>query len=76
MTAALQDIVNEIAPMKDIWVNGYSKPWFDRDIMEAICVRDKLKERLLRTRLHVDHERFNEQHNLVQQKRKIRKQTS
>ena len=73
---ALQGIVNEIAPMKDVWVKGYLKPWFESDIMEAIRVRDKLKERLLRTRLHVDHERFKEQHNLVQQKIKIRKQTS
>ena len=75
MTAALQDIVNEIAQMKNTWVKGNSKPWFDTDIMEAISVRDKLKERVLRTRLHVDHERFKEQCNLVQQKMKI-KQTS
>ena len=68
MMTALQDIVNEIAPMKDIRVKGNSKPWFDSDIMEAIRVRDKLKERFLRTKLHVDHERFKEQRNSVQQK--------
>ena len=38
--------------------------------MEAIRVRDKLKERFLRLKLHVDHERFKEQHNSVQQKMK------
>ena len=68
MMTALQDIVNEIAPMEDIRVKGNSKPWFDSDIMEAIRVRDKLKERFLRTKLHVDHERFKEQRNSVQQK--------
>ena len=73
MMTALQDIVNEIAPMKDIRVKGNSKPWFDSDIMEAIRVRDKLKERFLRTKLHVDHERFKEQRNSVQQKIKNKK---
>ena len=59
--------------MKDIWVKGSSKPWFDSDIMEAIRLRDKLKERFLRTKLCVDHERFKEQCNLVQQKIKNKK---
>ena len=61
--AALQDIFNEITPMKDIQVKGTSKPWFDSSIMEAIRVRDKLKERFLRKKLHFDHERFKEQRN-------------
>ena len=42
--------------MKDIRVKGNSQPWFDKDIMEAIRVRDKLKKRFLRTKLHVHHE--------------------
>ena len=70
LTAVLQDIVNEIAPLKDIRVKGNTKPWFESDIIEAIRLRDKLKERFLRTRLHVDHEHFKEQRNLVQQKKK------
>ena len=73
LTTALQEIVDEIAPMKDIRVKGNSKPWFDSDIMEAIRVRDKLKEKFLRTKLHVDHERFKEQRNSVQQKIKNKK---
>ena len=55
LATALQDIVNEIALMKDIWVKGNSKRWFDSDIMVAIRVREKLKERFLRTKL-IDHE--------------------
>ena len=66
MTTALQEAVNEIAPMKDIRVKGNSKPWFDSDIMEAIRARDKLKKRFLRTKLHVDHECFKEQRNSIQ----------
>ena len=41
--------------------------------MEAIRQRDKLKESFLRTKLHVDHERFKEQRSLVQQKIKNKK---
>ena len=69
MTAALQDIVNKIAQMKNIRLKGNSKPWFDSDIMDAIWVRGKLNEILLRTKLHVDHERFKE----LQQKTKNKK---
>ena len=59
--------------MKDIWVKGISKSWFDSNIMEAVSVRGKLKERFLRTKLHVDYQRFKEQRNLVQQKIKNKK---
>ena len=59
--------------MKDIWVKGISKSWFDSNIMEAVSVRGKLKERFLRTKLHVDYKRFKEQGNLVQQKIKNKK---
>ena len=73
LATAVKDIVNEIAPIKDIWVKGNSKLSFDNDIMEAINVRDKLKERFLGTKLHVDHKRFKEQCNSVQQKIKNKK---
>ena len=73
LTTTLQEIVNKIAPMKDIRVKSNSKPWFDSDIREDIRVRDKLKKRFLKTKLHVDHERFKEQRNFVQQKIKNKK---
>ena len=41
--------------------------------MEAVSVRGKLKERFLRTKLHVDYKRFKGQRNLVQQKIKNKK---
>ena len=59
--------------MKDIWVKGISKSWFDSNIMEAVSVRGKLKERFLRTKLHVDYKCFKGQRNLVQQKIKNKK---
>ena len=59
--------------MKDIQVKGNSKPWYDSDIMEALRVRDKLKERFLRTKLHVGQEHFKEQRSSLQQKIKNKK---
>ena len=53
--------------MKDIWVKGISKPWFDSNIMKAV------KKRILRIQLHGDHKRFKEQRKLVQQKKKKKK---
>ena len=46
--------------MKDTRVKGKSEPWFEGNIMEVITLKEKLKERSLRTKLHVDHERFKE----------------
>ena len=66
---ALQDIVNEIAPVKDIRVKGNSKPWFDSNIMKTIRLRSKLNERYLRANLYVDHKHLNKQCNFVQQKK-------
>ena len=76
MTAALPEILNEITPIKDIHLKGNSKPWCGSDIMESIWVIDKFKKRFLKTKLHVDHERFKGQRNLVQQKIKNKKKTS
>ena len=59
--------------MKDIWVKGISKSWFDSNIIQAVRVRGKLKERFLRIKLHVDYKHFKEQRNLVQQKIKNKK---
>ena len=71
--AALQDIVNYTTQMKDIWVKGISKLWFDSNIIQAVRVRGELKERFLRIKLHVHYKRFKEQRNLVQQTIKNKK---
>ena len=47
--------------MKDFWVKGISKSWFDSNIMETVSVRGKLKVRFLRTKFCVDDKRFKEQ---------------
>ena len=59
--------------MKNILVKGISKPWFDSNIMKAVQVRGKVKEKFLRIKLHVVHKHFKEQRNLVQKKIKNKK---
>ena len=59
--------------MKNILVKGISKPWFDSNIMKAVQVRGKVKEKCLRIKLHVVHKHFKEQRNLVQKKIKNKK---
>ena len=61
--------------MKDIWVKGISKSWFDSNIMETVSVRGKLKVRFLRTKLYVDYKRFKEK-KIKQKNIKIKKVTS
>ena len=61
--------------MKDIWVKGISKSWFDSNIMETVSVRGKLKIRFLRTKLYVDYKRFKEK-KIKQKNIKIKKVTS
>ena len=41
--------------------------------MDTVSVRGKLKERFLRRKIRVDHKRFKEQRNLVQQNIKNKK---
>ena len=59
--------------MKNILVKGISKPWFDSNMMKAVQVRGKVKEKFLRIKLHVVHKHFKEQRNLVQKKIKNKK---
>ena len=73
LTAYLQDIVNKILPIKDIRIKGNTKPWFDNSIIDAIRVRDKLKEKFLKSKVHVDYERFREHRILVKKKIKKKK---
>ena len=45
LSKILQDIINDIAPLKDIPIKGNTKPWFDSNMIGLIRKRDKLKKR-------------------------------
>ena len=69
LSKILQDTTNDIAPIKDI----YTKPWFDNNMIGLIRKRNKLKKKLLNTKLHVDYEYIKEQQNIVQREIKRKK---
>ena len=52
------EVIDVIAPLKEIRVKGNSKPWFDGDVIERINVRDKLKKKFNKTKLQVDYDNF------------------
>ena len=59
MLRILQDIINRIAPIKDIQLKENTKPLFDSSIIELITKRNKLKN-FLHTKLHADFSRNKE----------------
>ena len=39
LSKILQDTVHDVAPIKDIRINGNTKPWFDSNIIGLIRIR-------------------------------------
>ena len=37
------EVIEKLAPIKEIRIKGASKPWFDGEVVERITVCDKLK---------------------------------
>ena len=51
----ITNIIDEIAPIKEMYVKNNTEEWVDEETFEAIRVRDKKYQRFKRTRLHIDH---------------------
>ena len=67
------DVIDNIAPIKEIRVKGNSKPWFDGNISERINIRDKLKKKYKTSGLQVDYENFKNAQNQVKKLIKSKK---
>ena len=50
----LMKVVNEIAPIKEIWIKNNTQEWFDREISELIHARKKLFLKFKESKLHID----------------------
>ena len=50
----LMEVVNEIAPSKEIRIKNSSQEWFDRDIAKLIHACQKLFLKFKRSKLHID----------------------
>ena len=52
------NVIDKIAPLKEIRVKANSKPWFDGEISERIRVRDKLRKKYKKSGLQFDFDMF------------------
>jgi len=68
------DIINNIAPMKEICIKNNTAEWFDEEILEGIRARDKLFSNFKKSKSNVDNKNYNKARNQLQEliKRKKR----
>ena len=52
------EVIDKLAPSKEIRVKGASKRWFDGEVVERINVRDKLKIKFSKSKLQIDHDNY------------------
>ena len=50
----LLNIIDKLAPFKQVRVKSNSKPWFDGETLESIRVRDKLRKKYKKSGLKTD----------------------
>ncbi len=71
------NIIDELAPFKEICVRNNSEEWVDEEVFEGIRVRDKLYKKFKNSRLHSDHVKFKNARNRLQgmiKRKKLRHQ--
>ena len=54
----IMDVIDKIAPFKEIRIKGNSKAWFGSDTMERINIREKLRKKYKKSGLQIDYENF------------------
>ena len=54
----LTDLIDKLAPFKQVRVKSNSKPWFDAETLESIRVRDKLRKKYKKSGLQIDFDNF------------------
>ena len=65
-TEKITSVIDEIAPIKEIWVKNNSQDWFNAEINEEIERRDKSFARLKKSKLQSDIESHKKARNKVQ----------
>ena len=59
-------MIDEIAPLKELWVKNNSQDWFDAEINEEIERQDKSFAKFKKSRLHCDEKNYKKACNRVQ----------
>ena len=63
----MSDIINEIAPTKEICIKNNTAEWIDEEILEGIKTRDKLFRKFKKSKYNVDNEIFKKNRNQLQE---------
>ena len=61
----LIEVVNKIAPLKNVRIKNASSKWFDREKVEKLSLRDKLFKKFKSSHLNIDWEIYKEARNDV-----------
>ena len=69
----IMDVIDIIAPLKEIRIKGNSKSWFDSEILERINIREKLRKKYKKSGLQMDFENFRNTQKQAQQTIKAKK---
>ena len=69
----VMEVIDNIAPYKEICIKNNSEEWVDEDIFEGRRMRDKLYKKFKNTRLHTDHVKFKNARNRLQEMIKRKK---
>ena len=67
------NVIDKIAPLRQIRVKSNSKPWFDGEISEKIRVRDKLRKKYKKSGLQIDFDIFKSAQKQARQITKMKK---
>ena len=60
------NIIDEIAPMREVRVRKNTQEWMDQEVLEGIRIRDRLLTKFRSSKTHVDYVNFKKARNHVQ----------
>ena len=63
----VSDIINEIAPTKEICIKNNTAEWIDEEVLEGIKTRDKLFRKFKKSKSNDDNEMFKKNRNQLQE---------
>ena len=62
----MSDVVNKIAPMKEICIKNNTAEWVDEEVLEGIKTRDKLFRKFKKSRSNIDNTNYKKSRNQLQ----------
>ena len=71
----ISDVINGIAPIKEICIKNNTAEWIDGEILVGIRIRDKLFRKFKKSKSNVGNINYKKARNQLQQLIKIKKET-